>query len=726
MSVSHLADSDQKQLHPSADHRAPPPPRPRTGKPLLTPAVQRPVLQPLWLRATIILALAAAYTALIVHYSLQHGRLILFLTYDDVSYIQDGLSRLQTFYNAGPATVLKMYAVHPPHAPWSSFLALVAFAIFGVHDWAPYAANGILIVGYFAFADYLLRGVPLWQKLVCFALLVSIPLLAGAVAEFRADHASNLLLAIGLLLLLRRPLASAPRRYLALAGAFVGLAIAGRPHMFIAAGLLTAAALVLATACDRFGEGLRPTRTQVAGAWATCLVPFILIPLPHFLVGWREVIGYIYDNVFGRYRTIWQTKGTLGFHLSYYLWGEGAHAAFGGTINPHAGPPIGIPSHLLLIAIILCAAIVRLLLRARRRELVRAAAIGLLLLGSYLISALMKNKSVFFGLGFQTLLLFVAVIALRDLLLGERLGRLRRPWRWRRVPLLGGRLPLAAGGLVCLAAIGVAAWGWPPRYGDRGEDSILNRRQIVDGIYRDIRDNTDYAAPVVFVTAPGDANDRLLGYMAMKEGRTMYPYALLDHSDDPVYVEAEFNKAHFVVASDAGSGLIADFLPEYTIQNHLVQVLAGRRDYALVGRYIYAPAGRGFYLFEHVGAFFGWRPLSGFGTMEGPFPESHMPNVRWSYGPSATLRMTAHDPGHYVLTWRARNVFPGQAVTVSVDGREIARRPLEPSDAFVSHQVPFDVPAGDHVLQFTFSQWERVLPRPMAILFSELRIERAR
>jgi hypothetical protein len=211
---------------------------------------RRPCTQPLALRLSIILLLAAAFTGFIVNYSLQHGRLILFLTYDDVGYLSDAAWRLETFYKQGIGEVLRLYRAAPPHAPWSMALGAMAFAVGGFHDWVPYVANVVLIITYFAFADFLLKGVALWQKILCLGILASTPLLAWAVSEFRPDHASSLFLAIGLILIIRGPWLRASRRYQMIAGAFCGLSIAAKPHTFIAAICLMSAALTLTFACE--------------------------------------------------------------------------------------------------------------------------------------------------------------------------------------------------------------------------------------------------------------------------------------------------------------------------------------------------------------------------------------------------------------------------------------------------------------------------------------------
>src|SRR5579864_148824 len=89
------------------------------------------LLRRLWLWGLI----SAAFTALIIQYSFAHGKLLCPPFYDDVSYFEDALHRLAIYYRDGWGALLTDYRHFPPHSPFSSFVALVSFAVFGTHDW---------------------------------------------------------------------------------------------------------------------------------------------------------------------------------------------------------------------------------------------------------------------------------------------------------------------------------------------------------------------------------------------------------------------------------------------------------------------------------------------------------------------------------------------------------------------------------------------------------------
>src|SRR5687768_5437288 len=107
----------------------------------------RPVRQSRALRMGVCAALAVLFTLVILRYSFRHGRLLLFPTFDDVGYFSEGVERLQILYDEGFRGLLGNYRHVAPHSPYSVYLAMLAFMVFGIHDWAPYAANALLLFG---------------------------------------------------------------------------------------------------------------------------------------------------------------------------------------------------------------------------------------------------------------------------------------------------------------------------------------------------------------------------------------------------------------------------------------------------------------------------------------------------------------------------------------------------------------------------------------------------
>ena len=133
MPESHFLRSEVFKLvsRSSAGDQAPP------ARRLFTPPRGR------WL--LLISILSAAYTANVIQWSLRFGRLAMDPVFDDVGYLTDGLQRLNILDQAGFHAFCRSFVQAPPHSPWSTLLATSAFSVFGVHDWAPYLLNGLLV-----------------------------------------------------------------------------------------------------------------------------------------------------------------------------------------------------------------------------------------------------------------------------------------------------------------------------------------------------------------------------------------------------------------------------------------------------------------------------------------------------------------------------------------------------------------------------------------------------
>src|SRR6202035_4253374 len=102
-----------------------------------------------------ILGASLIFTAVVVHWSFRFGRLSMDPVYDDVVYLLDARHRLADFHQQGIAELLRSLWDKSPHSPWSTAAAFAGFLIFGVNAWAPYAMNGLLVVGFLLAADHL-------------------------------------------------------------------------------------------------------------------------------------------------------------------------------------------------------------------------------------------------------------------------------------------------------------------------------------------------------------------------------------------------------------------------------------------------------------------------------------------------------------------------------------------------------------------------------------------
>ncbi len=108
------------------------------------------------------LALALVFALILIGASAVGGRLSLPPTFDDIAYFKDALERLDILRREGLAGLLRHYCASPPHSPFSTRTAMLGFAVFGLHLWAPYVANGLVLAVFLSLFFFSLRGFPFW------------------------------------------------------------------------------------------------------------------------------------------------------------------------------------------------------------------------------------------------------------------------------------------------------------------------------------------------------------------------------------------------------------------------------------------------------------------------------------------------------------------------------------------------------------------------------------
>jgi hypothetical protein len=362
--------------------------------------------------------LALGLTLWALQFSRRSGRLSFPPVCDDVCYFNDGLDRLEALRQGGPWGLARSLWQNPPHAPFSTLLACFSFGLFGVHDWAPYLASGLIVFALLTVTDRLLWGARPWLRWAGIALVCALPVTEEAVIEFRPDFAASLLVVAGVLLLLGGSLSGTRRREQVLAGVIFGLALLAKPAM----GLFTLAMLASTLGLSVISDWLlvRPPARKLLARVA--LVSFIAVALgvPYFVASWRDVIAYVHDNVFGRDKDIWAYQGSAAEQLGYYLWGTGARWMLG--------------PYLPLLAVMLLAGLAYVLTTGRRELQLRAASYAGVTLIAWTLMNVISVRSPFFGLPLFFLVVCGAVISMKLVCAGEwPRGAL---WRWAFVVLL--------------------------------------------------------------------------------------------------------------------------------------------------------------------------------------------------------------------------------------------------------------------------------------------------
>lgn len=526
-----------------------------------------------WARALIWAALSAAFTLLVVQYSLARGKLVVPAHYDDVTYLRDGLDKLDGFYRGGFPGVVGRIALRPPHSPFSTALASTGYALFGVHDWAPYAANGVIILALLALVDFLTRGMRSWQQLAAGLFVLTVPIAAQAVYEFRPDVWVGLLTCAVIVLLLERPLVGASRAELLASGIIAGVALFSKTSIFPITLGLCGSALFAASVRDRVLFGRGASLRSLGRAWGMILLPALLIPLPYYVFNRHEIYDYITVNALGDNQNIWALHAGLRTHLLYYATGEGEQIMLG--------------RHLILMAAVLIAGgAVFLLPRAGKSGAIKALGYALVLLVAFIGPTLNPIKDQFLAVTFDFLLIATTLLVLRNLLRDDHVPHAARTG--------------ASVGLVLLVLAGAWYAKWPMYWGERNRADVVMRNRYMNDLYRAV---CDAAAPdergTVLVAVTGVfANADAFAYMADKDGRRDLDFASDFVNKDLPAFDRWLDRSRLVIIGDPGNPEDDPNTPYTAMLDQTLARARGRADYRLIAT-CPVTAGKNYYVFQH-------------------------------------------------------------------------------------------------------------------------------
>jgi hypothetical protein len=640
--------------------------------------------------------LAVLFTAILINHSIVRGRLANPPLYDDTVYLADGAKRLNDLYTGGFQHLLSSYTSDPPHSPFSAFLAMTGFLVFGLHEWAPYAMNGLLAVAYLLFVNHLLHGVRAPPKIACSLFLFSVPLCGYAVTEFRPDHACALATSAGCFLLLQRPFLTAGFRRVALIGSLFGLAFLIKPSTSPATLVIFFATLFLAAVTDWLT--CKPVPTAKAGIIRIVLTVLLSIGIAmvYYSVGWSQTVGYIREVMFGAHKSVWRTPGSASFHLTYYLTGLGGTAMLGNMLWFLIVPPA-------LVAAIY-------IRRRRRSEIVRAAAFVLLVGGTFVIAAANQTKSAFLGLTFQTSLLLLAFLSLRQLLVFNRLHHPHTPW--------------ASVLVVLLVACGVLNFTWPlfGTFQEHDPGLVRARHDLIYSIYDTIVASKPPVQSRILVVGIGAVTPEAYDFFSIRDGHRLQ-FFTLDSPDLADYLSA-VQRSDYVILSERETGCTATYMLQYQMLDPLLAHLRSNAAFEQLAYVPFSDTGKGFRIFSRK-AKDGFAPgmrLGGFGPIEGPYPQWNLPLVRWSHGSESTI--TVSRDRAMAATFHARFTTPIPDLTVQILLNDVLLHTHVVPDHTVSQDVmvPVELASGDNTIRLVYSRTVSIDGLPRAALFRAIRI----
>jgi hypothetical protein len=420
--------------------------------------------------------------ALLGH-SMREGRLSLVPVYDDVSYLVDGIGRVDALQRGGVSALLKDMWVQAPHAPLMALTAAFGFLLSAGATWGPYLVNGLWVLVIIQIMMVALRVIDRRSQVGIAAAALAAPMFGWMVSEFRPDPVWGMLVGVTVTLLASVDFAmTSTRRWFAL-GILVGVAVISKPTAAPATlVVITTAWLAMALASVVLLKSISK-RLLLRNA-LSCLAGAALIAVPYFAASAGEIYAYI-KMVMGANGEVWRLKTDAKGHLTYYLSG-GLGPMMLGWIWYASVPTLAIS----LIVIV----------RARdRRSLCAFLALAGAFAAAYGIVTLSAVKQPMIGS-----ILYGTVVAFTVWGLGQIV---------RLVPIRH-ELILLAGALVFLAQ-------WTPNVGmiRKSEPSMQivdeSSRAVAPVVINALRTHTNKR---VFMTVPGPVQAATLDYLARQQG----------------------------------------------------------------------------------------------------------------------------------------------------------------------------------------------------------------
>lgn len=566
----------------------------------------------------LIVLVASFYTAATTRFSLTHGRLQQFLTFDDLVYLTDGATRLEAFNQQGMRGLVLGFYHDPPHSPYQTLEAFFSFMVCGQKDWAPYAGNVVLVLGFMLLGIWTARGLRWWHKgLICLVLL-TVPLVPYGAMTCRPDFAAALLLTAGILVMLAggkgaRDWVDAPIQRKVWTGVFFGAALLAKPSVF-ASIIVIFLNCVLVTVIVHQLAPAKPRARRLRHGWlprvgrdlfrASAVPTAVVLAVAgsYFLVAGAQIWNYVWDNMFGVNADIWKMKGTLSQHLWYYITASGGEEMLGRQGE--------ILEKVLAIAAVfyLGRALWQIYKRQWNGELLAVLAIGYIVLVSFLICVANQMKHIFLGLNFQVPMVFLALGGLSNMVLSQRLRR---------------QLPWAEALLVLTALTCLSKFQWPDH---RSSAAVADQKAVLDEIARTVDEHLDKLggpvhygnrAPTVLVTFVGNLNSMLLNYTAMQRHDPPVRYYDLSFVRSPDAFRPQFDSADFVVLADQGmervdgpaeQTMVDAIVPSTAFQGQLLDMLRARKDFKQIAGIEYPINHRRFYVFQRLFAPFAEEP----------------------------------------------------------------------------------------------------------------------
>lgn len=660
------------------------------------------------------LVLAVAFSYIIFNYSREHGRCASIPFYDDCTYILSGAVRYKILMSDGPLALIRFQAQNFSHSPWSEFLALFSYVVFGLKEHAPYAGNAVLVVAFLLMVNNLMAGRRIWEKVPTFVFALSIPYTTYCIYEFRPDLACSLFTAFGVIATVRSSWIDSSRWHRASLGAIFGAAMLTKPSVFLLTGMFFVLSMIFSLAIDFMLKSPRTSLKSILSSTVPAIVTFILVCLPHYFFAIRYVFYYFWLGMVYE-RKIWDLNASAMVHARFYL------------DDMHSGG-IMLGKHLYsLFGLIVCGWVVSVW-KGSRADRLRTIAFSILLLISYLVPTCNGVKSMFLGAIFHAMLIMYALWsvaflggifshALTQVNMAETLDRIRSANRKRSVAVGVCFLALAIVG--CLSIIA------PVNYGDRTNPIVIARNRSRDTVYdiavdymkRNPGDNLK-----IFMAFHGNLNLSNISFNFVRAGLKTPSFANLDKYYRPDEIQGNIQWADFIVAPEPGHTDTNLNLPVGEHEDDILRLLRSTpglnetHSIPFTDKFAY-------YIFEKDRRFefFGYEAGLGIVDKRGAIVGQPTGWAVVGSSPSSTFRPKGEPAPRYRIDLEGAATMKNLTVTLQAGNTVVAKHTFVQPRVIESFNAEFELPEkGD--ITINYSSETPVPPKTEMVYFNKFKL----
>lgn len=654
---------------------------------------------------------ACVFTAVTIARSLRQGQLSVPITYDDIIYFVDAAHRLQILDDNGIWSFLRNLFAEPAHAPIATLIPFLGFALFGIHDWAPAVVNVVWVALILIFVRLLLADLPRWAFVAIALSVLAWPLTGAIVIESRPDIFASLLTVMGCTLMFRSSLLQAPTRHVVLVAALFGVALVAKPSISPVTLVIYCASLAISIFIDwRLSFDRAFFRTAVLRVFESLTVT-IIVALPYFAFAWRDTYIYIYTTTMGKDRALWQVRQGAFDTAGYYLWGTGGQIMMGAWFWVT----------ILLIGIAIILSLVT-------KRAINQRNIGLLtvFLAAYALVTIPPTKSAFLGVIVSTFFLAFYVIAA-----GHIVEVLLRSRSYGKLASIG----FAAGLLVISASIfrwHTINWQWNDGLGvPHTEQAHLlsgRRYELIRRFanYFEVHAGEYTKDSFFFPVLTMYFNPSILQFELQKRG--LENTHIISTPTSLTAQRAALAKADNVLLFDEDDPEILRWSPNKAFYGQMRALVVNDRAFTKALEVPTADLIHKISLYRrvhllHPRPFYNLRPISGFLPLEGPYPQWHLPYVRWAIGQSARAKFAQLQGGAGRLILRAQSPLADQSIEIRFDGKYAGTCHLPAANVLVDCSFPVTVPQAQPSIELQFSKSGLAKNGMRSVLFTELRLE---